>query len=151
MALPGSDVSTVVMNTSWHFLASVAISVHPVPAGNTLGVSPEAGGRVRRVALSGGGKGGSAQACGIEHPQNLARYFLYDRSLLSDLPAQAGWLGGAESLLHNRHPGPKGGTRCCCRHTNVRGFSTRISPPPAYPGFRWLFPRKRHVFRFSGH
>lgn len=53
MALPGSDVSTVVMNTSWHFLASVAISVHPVPAGNTLGVSPEAGGRVRRVALSG--------------------------------------------------------------------------------------------------
>jgi hypothetical protein len=29
------------------------------------------------------------------------------------------------------------------------GFSTRISSPPAYTGFRRLFPRKRYVFRFT--
>ncbi len=42
--LPGCDVVTVVMNTSWHFHANVAIFVRPVPAGNTLAVSSETGG-----------------------------------------------------------------------------------------------------------
>lgn len=37
------------------------------------------------MALSGGSKGGSAQACGMSIPKILRRYFLYDRSLLSDL------------------------------------------------------------------
>ncbi len=35
----------------------------------------EAGGGIRRVALSGGGQGRSAQACGIEHPENPAAIF----------------------------------------------------------------------------
>jgi len=39
--LPGCDVVTVVMNTSWHFHANVAIFVRPVTTGNILSVSPE--------------------------------------------------------------------------------------------------------------
>ena len=65
------------------------------------------------------------------------------------LPAQAGWLGSSERPLNKRHPGPKGCAWGVC-HTDIRRFF-RVSPPPAYPGFRWLFPRKRHVLRFSGH
>ena len=58
-------------------------------------------------------------------------------------------VGSTESLLHNRHAGSKGGARCGCRHSDVRGFF-RVPSSPSHPGFRWMFLRKRHVFRFSG-
>jgi hypothetical protein len=54
------------------------------------------------------------------------------------LRPQSLWLGGSESPLHNRRAGLKGCARCGCRHTDVRGFSTGISPPPTYPCFRRL-------------
>jgi len=42
--------------------------------------------------------------------------------LLSDLPAQAGWLEGAESLLHNRRAGLIGCAWFVCHHTDICEF-----------------------------
>ena len=38
---------------------------------------------------------------------------------------------------------------CGHEYLDVRRFSTRISSPFAYTGFRRLFPRKRYVFGFT--
>ena len=89
------------------------------------------------MAVSGGGKGRSAPACGIEHPQNPAAVF-YLRPQVT-VGIESLWMGDAESPLHNRLAGPKGGARSGGRHTDIRGFSTRISSPPAHTGFKRLF------------
>ena len=85
------------------------------------------------------------------------RYFLYDRKLLSDL-SRCGW-EALKAFYTNgvRDSKVVPGAVVAIQTFGLRlgdlrlgeGFSTRISSPPAYTGFRRLFPRKRYVFRFT--
>ena len=89
-------------------------------------------------------------------PKILRRYFLYDRKLLSDL-SRCGW-EALKAFYTNGVRDSKAvpGAVVAIQTFGLRlgdlrlgeGFSTRISSPLAYTGFRRLFPRKRYVFRF---
>ena len=78
------------MNTFWHFHASAAIFVRPVPAGNALGVHQkrvvEFGEWLCREVV----KAVPHRHVVLSIPKILQRYFLYDRKLLSEL-SRWGW------------------------------------------------------------
>jgi len=69
------------------------------------------------VALSGGGEGRTASACGVEHTENSAAVFSLRPQ--ANFGSQSLWMGGAESFLHNRCKGSKGSAQCGSRHSNI--------------------------------
>ena len=77
-------------------------------------------------------------------PKILRRYFLYDRKLLSDL-SRCGWealKAFYTAVTQDQKAVP--GAVVAIQTFGLRlgeGFSTRISSPLAYTGFRRLFPR----------